>query len=166
MRYFFLTLVGLLASCRTQAPAPVVASPVVQQEGRAPLHVEWLVGEQSADGARLSLSITKLLPTEKDVSVELVVPSGVAIEPALTRWVIAAAQTGTIATEVRVRWSEAPLKDLVAIVDMQGVASGFHAEVPYRFGRPAPVVQAPNKDTAPVRIGEANLGSPVDLTKK
>jgi len=109
--------------------------------------------------------VEKLVVTEKPLNVELRLPDGVRAEPS-TNWTIDAATTGTLKYEVAFSWSgPPPLTDLVAVVDMQGTGSGFHAEVPYRFGRPAPVAAPLKQAEQPVQLGDTNLGRPVDLTK-
>ncbi len=167
MRHFFVALFVLAAAaCRSPAPPSVAAPPETARSPGSPIEASWVVRETSATSAKLTLNVMKAAVTEKDVSVELLVPPGATLEPSTLRWFIPAAQTGDVVTEVEVRWTTVPATDLQAIVDMQGVAMGFHALVPYRFGRPEPQVVQPPHDTPNVRIGNSDIGSPVDLNKQ
>lgn len=166
MRHSLFALLIFAASCRSPAPVAVANSQEAARSPTSPIEAKWTVHEVGATSAKLSFTLTKAIATEKDVSVVLVVPAGATLEPSTSRWLIPAAQTGDIVASIDVRWSTLPVDDLQAVIDMQGVSMGFHAVVPYRFGRPEPKVVAPPHDTPNVRVGNSNIGSPVDLTKK
>jgi hypothetical protein len=165
-----LLVVPFISACRS-SPAPAASSttqPVLRAapaDARSPLSSEWLIREQGDGLAHLTLAVTKTIATEKEVSVEFVVPAGVTSEPSLDRFVIPPELRGTTSREFTLRWGMTPSEDLRAVVDVQGTSFGYHADVPFRFGRPEPIVKQPVRDPNPVQMGNTNLGRPVDLTK-
>ena len=167
MRTAILILLLLVtSSCRSPvAPAAPSVVTAVPSEARSPLSSQWEVRELGEGRARLTLSVTKAVVTEKDVRVDFTVPPGVTAQPALEPWTIAAETRGVVSKDYSLEWSAAPRDDLIAVVDVQGVSFGYHAKVPFRFGRPEPTVKPPERDANPVQLGNTNLGRPVDLTK-
>lgn len=139
-----------LPEAATAAPSP-------------PITAKWVERSRSDTESRLTLEIAKLIPTEKPLTVRFSVPAGVTTEPLLTARELAPETTGTTSIEVVVRASTPPTQDLVAICDSQGVSFGFHAEVPYRFGRPGPTIVEP-KLGEPIQIGPGQI-RPVQLGK-
>lgn len=163
----FLGLVLALAGCKGAQPgAPIVvptpASPTAEAPS-SPITVKWIEGSRNEGGTRLTLEVTKLIATERPLTLGFSVPQGVVVEPELTAREIAAASVGTTAIEILVRASVPPTQDLIAICDSQGTSFGFHAEVPYRFGRTAPTIAEP-KLGEPVQIGPGQI-RPVQLAK-
>lgn len=164
----FLGLVLALVGCKGAQPVAPKAvptptpTPAAEAPG-SPITVKWIEGGRNEAGTRLKLEVTKLIVTERPLALGFSVPPGVVVEPELTAREIAAASVGTTSIEILLRASVPPPQDLVAICDSQGASFGFHAEVPYRFGRPAPTVAEP-KLGEPVQIGPGQL-RPVQLTK-
>jgi hypothetical protein len=161
MRIHLILALSVLAACRSSSSS---VEPTPSPSPTSPLSVSW--SPRNEAGHQLELIIEKRIATEKDLAVELRIPDGARIEPSTTRWSIDAAKTGTLKYEITVSWNgEKPATDLVAVVDMQGASSGFHAEVPWRFGRTAPVDPPIKRTEQPVQVGGSNLGTPVDMTK-
>ena len=163
----FLGLVLTLAGCKGAQPVapmavPKPASPAAEAPS-SPITVKWIEGSRNEAGSRLTLEVTKLIATERPLALAFRVPPGVVVEPELTAREIPAASVGTTSIEILVRASVPPTQDLIAICDSQGTTFGFHAEVPYRFGRPAPTIAEP-KLGEPVQIGPGQI-RPVQLGK-
>lgn len=163
----FFALVLALAGCKGErsvasVAVPRPASPTAEAPS-SPITVKWIEGSRNEAGSRLTLEVTKLIVTERPLALGFSVPPGVVVEPELTAREIAAASVGTTSIEVLVRTSVPPTQDLIAICDSQGTSFGFHAEVPYRFGRQAPAVAEPRLGE-PVQIGPGQI-RPVQLAK-
>jgi hypothetical protein len=116
----------------------------------------------------LTLEVTKLIATERPLQLRFNAPEGMTAEPELVSREIAGEFVGTtnIGVQLRAKSSPDPAaqntnQDLVAICDMQGTSFGFHAEIPYRFGRPEPTIFEPKLEE-PIRIGPGEI-RPVQL---
>lgn len=167
MRVLVFTLSLVVSACSTSAPAELKQVPLAATSvGTAPIIAEWMVRDETAQSAKLTLQITKRLVTEFDLSVSLQVPNGISLEPARRNWTVPAAAIGTFAAELDLRWANTPTDDLVAVVDTQGKSFGLHAEPAYRFGRPEPTTPVPVKTGEPATIGNTNLGTPVPLDRR
>ena len=162
MRIHLPLTLSLLTACTSSSSS---LAPTPSPAPTSALSVSWSPREQGAS-QRLELVVEKRIATEKDLEVVLRVPEGVRVEPSSLRWRVAAATTGTLKYEIGVSWTgPVPATDLVAVVDMQGMSSGFHAEVPWRFGRAPPTDPPLQQTEQPIQVGGTNLGHPVDLTK-
>jgi ABC-type glycerol-3-phosphate transport system substrate-binding protein len=162
MRALSFAAILFASACSTQATSSFKSLPATDlSASRSPINVEWIIRQESEKAAQLTLKVEKSSKTETDLDIRLEVPPGVDA-PTRRQWSISAAESGVLLVEIELGWKAAPATDLKAIIDTQGKSLGYHAEVPYRFGRPAP--QAPELPRAePVQVGGTNLGAPVDL---
>ena len=71
------------------------------------------------------------------------------------------AAIGVATGEVRVSFAELPAEDLLIVVHGATEHAGYHQELPYRFGRPEPVIAEPRRMDVPLHIGGRDLGRPV-----
>ncbi len=131
-----------------RAPVQVrVQGPPVAPKAGSTLAVDWAVEMATAFPAPLTVKVRA--------------PHGVEVTGDVSATILP--EPGTKRGRVFVRVREVPKDDLVIVVDGASEAAGMHAEIPYRFGRPAPrVAQPPRADTPVVRDG-VNLGRPVRM---
>lgn len=138
----------------------------------APLVVTWIEGGTVQDGnaapgsplSRLVVRVTQPGVVEVPARVTVRFPAGVQVVRGETVQTLPVAPAGTTRElAFDVRFAAPPADPAVAIVDAQGMASGVHAEVPYRFGRPAPS-PAPTPMTEPTVVNGFNLGPSVDMS--
>jgi hypothetical protein len=111
---------------------------------------------------RLLLDLDRRIPFNSHVSVELRLPAGVSLRNGQTRVQVgpnARPQHDQLRFDLDV--GELPSKDLVVVVDARGKSFGYHAEHPYRFGRPPPVPLAPALSGPELRVAGKSYGRSV-----
>jgi hypothetical protein len=86
-------------------------------------------------------------------------PKGVEVTGDTSATVAGAAITKTGVLEVTVH--AVPKEPLYLVVDGRSKHAGYHAEIPYRFGQPAPRVAEPVRGKEPVKVNGVDLGRPV-----
>ncbi len=169
MRRFSLVGILVLWSCQTQQPAESKPTPVAvpavhpERDVESPIQVTVRATGESEHGASLEVTITKLVALEHPLALTLRLPSGVDATPAVLT-AIGEKETGHFVQTLQLTYGAKPASDLVVVADSQGKASGYHAEVPYRFGRPVPTVPQPVRSPDTVKMGGIPLGQPVELT--
>lgn len=103
-----------------------------------------------------------------DLPLELTVrvPPGAALVRGTPQQTLPVSAPGTVTREefeLAYEPSGAPSEDALLVVDAQSASAGFHAEVPYRFGRaPAPVPRPPRG--APLVVNGVDWGAPIEIT--
>ena len=158
------TLLCLVAvSCRGTAEWSQAKVDEAANSGGSPIKTQLKLIEQREHEARLELKITKFIATEKPVVVKLQLPVGVSTTDGREIQNIEPSAIGEFTREVRVNFEAVPANDMFVVTDMQGSAFGFHAELPFRFGRPEPAIALPKRTDESVRMGNIDLGHPVIL---
>lgn len=154
-------------ACQTAPPAqatPPAASTsgaTVARDAQSPLEVTLRALSESATSATLEVRVRKATATERPLVLTLTLPPGVEAAPA-TLPPVEALDTGVQTRLVQLSFQQRPATDLFVVADLQGTAMGYHATVPYRFGRPEPVAPELPRSGA-VHLGPHSLGQPVDL---
>ena len=108
---------------------------------------------------RLMLELDRRIPVAAEVSVELRLPKGVRLmggQPSTRLAKNLAPQREQLAFDLDV--GELPSEDLVVVVDARGKSFGYHAEHPYRFGRPKPTVVPPEARGRELRVAGRSFG--------
>lgn len=149
--------------CKVAPQGPMAQPTGVAPSPGAPITVRWIERTRTETTAQLTLEVVKLMQTERPLTVRFTLPPGISTEPQLVSRELESTFVGTNIIDVLVRTSGQPQQDLVAICDSQGLSFGFHAEVPYRFGREAPAVAEP-KLGEPIQVGPGQI-RPVQLGK-
>jgi len=100
------------------------------------------------------------------IRIDVRVPDGIAVLNGLMSTIIPANfEPDHVEIYYELEARRIPEKDLVVILDSRNEGAGFHAEVPYRFGRPTPQVVAPIKNGPRIIIGQKDLGKAIQLPK-
>lgn len=154
----------LVLGCRVASPLPEnrpATTADVARDAQSPIQCSLrLVDGESP--LTLELSVTKLLATETPLAVSVRLPPGVELNP-VSLDPIAASETGVVTRRVQLRYSSVPSSDAFFVVDTQGKSFGYHAELPYRFGRPEPTTPAPVRSDTTLKVGGKTLGRPIEV---
>ncbi len=166
-----LLLALLCASCgaSTREPTPPASSPVavvassMVAEGSAPV-AAWFEDPASVQPGRLHLVLVvdRRVALSEPVSIAFRVPAGVQLVEPSNGVTLARNDAARVdRVELVLELTSVPTTDLIVIIDSQAVAMGVHGEVPYRFGRPEPIVATPPLAAESLVIGGHDLGRPV-----
>lgn len=149
-------LATALAACANQAPAanPPAAPPAhaahTQQMPEptvrleSPVKVRWVERARSATAATVVAEVERLNLVPVPLLVRVEVPAGVTVKTGRTELPLPPnTEPGTVAETLELAFDAPPAGDLVLRVDGDTEGLGFHFQVPYRFGRPAPEVPVP-----------------------
>jgi hypothetical protein len=142
-----------VAGCANQAPAsnpPTAPAPHTQQMPEptvrleSPLKVRWVERSRSATAATVLAEVERVNLVPVPLLMRIEVPSGVTVKAGRTELPLPPnTEPGTVAETLELAFDAAPAGDLVLRVDGDTEGLGFHFQVPYRFGRPAPEAPAP-----------------------
>jgi hypothetical protein len=138
-------------------------------DARAPLVVRWVPRQEPVtfgSGTRLVLVARVEQPgyLGLPLSVSVRVPSGVVLTHGSLSYAVRPGPPGTVHEQEFVfeLTGSAPSEDLLLVADAQGTAAGFHAEIPYRFGRAEPAFQLRMTGT-PLMFDHTSLGPSIDM---
>ncbi len=175
LRHLF-ALAVFVTACHTPAATPRgAAEPSSTGERRhldAPVVARWVThAEPSAvtgrgQGDRLVLVARIEQPGRLGLplSVWVEAPGGVVQTRGQRQYTVAPAHAGSVhETEMEFVVGAVPNGDLVLVVDAQSPGAGFHARVPYRFGRPAPTIATPTLTGTSVTVGNTSAGPSVRM---
>jgi hypothetical protein len=113
---------------------------------------------------QLTLEVTRHIPLKAEITVDVRLPAGASLRTGETHTRLAAndaARRDQLVYELA--GGPMPSEDLVVVVDARGAGFGYHAELPYRYGRPAPVPDAPEASGANVQVGGKSFGKSVQV---
>jgi hypothetical protein len=166
-----IALVGVFAlwSCQTQQPAESKSTPAAapavrsERDAESPIRVTVRATSEREHEATLEIAVTKVVATEQPLALSLRLPAGVDAAPAALT-AVEGKDTGRFVQTIQLKFGATPSTDLFVVADSQGTSFGYHAEVPYRFGRPEPTVSQPVRSPDTVKMGGIPLGQPVELT--
>lgn len=158
----FLALAALATGCSTPAASP--RAPAPDAKVLSPLIVTWEGAELTPGELRVTARIERKAPLALPFTVRLTLPAGATLTQGRAAFELPANAAASVVTEpYRVTFAGVPEHDLVLHVDGEGAGLGFHGQVPYRFGRPAPQVPVPSAtDQGPVRHG-VDVGASIPL---
>jgi hypothetical protein len=113
----------------------------------------------------LVLQLTRSMATMAPIRVDVTLPAGVDLIAGVASDVVTDTTATSIERRFKLRYPSIPTTDALFVVDWQTKAAGFHAKLPYRFGRPAPATAEPARLPTETRLpGGTSLGRPI-LTK-
>lgn len=155
-------LAALATGCSTSAPSP--RAPVPDAKVHSPLLVTWEGAELLPGQLRVTARIERKAPLALPFTVRLELPAGATLTQGRAAFELPANAAASVVTETyRLTFEGVPAQDLVLHVDGEGAGLGFHGQVPYRFGRPAPRVPVPSATgPGPVRHG-VDVGASIPL---
>jgi hypothetical protein len=113
---------------------------------------------------RLQLELDRRIPVHADVTIDVRLPKGVTLAGGPPQRALARnlrAQRDALVFDLTV--SAIPREDLVVVIDARGQGFGYHAELPYRFGRPEPVPVGPRADGRELRVAGKSFGRSVPV---
>jgi hypothetical protein len=109
----------------------------------------------------LELVIERRVPASAELSIALRLPGGARLVRGRLRERLAgprALRRYELAVE------RLPSEDFVVVLDAQSPGFGYHAELPYRFGRSAPLPQVPRLAERSLTLGSRSFGRSVRVT--
>ena len=139
----------------TREPTPIAASGRSESGPKSPIEAT-LTGPDAVLGSAtidLKLKVSRANSEVGPIKVLLKLPVGVKLESGTVDEALADATALSFERTWRIGFGAVPRDDVTVVVDWQTKAAGFHAELPYRFGRPAP------KEKEPPRLPEVRLPS-------
>lgn len=143
-------------------PAPAEAAPP-SANPKSPMTAKLLEPAAVAASGELELGVEvwRVEANLAPIKVSVVLPTGAQLAAGTADDTITDTQAQSFKRVWRIRYAALPSADAKVIVDWQTEAAGFHAELPYRFGRPAP--KRPEPPRLPeVRLpGGQSLGRPI-----
>ncbi|MDO9017152.1 MAG: hypothetical protein Q8S73_12275 [Deltaproteobacteria bacterium] len=171
-----LALAVLAAACTTPSPSPRSAAEptgvVERRDPDAPVRVRWVTrvepGAVTRHGQDTRLVLVARVEQPGQLGLPLAVwveaPDGVTQTRGPRQYTVGPARAGSVhETEMEFAVDALPASDLVLVVDAQSPGAGFHARVPYRFGRPEPTVATPTLTGTPVTVGHTSAGPSVQM---
>ncbi len=155
---------------------PASATPAPEHPPAAPAPDRPSAGPQSPIEARLSgpdavpargevelrLAIDRARPDLSPIQVEIRLPKGASLAVGSAQERIADTVLPALERTWLIRYDRVPKGDVTVVVDWQTEGAGFHAELPWRFGRPDVTRVAPPRLPGPVVLpGGRSLGKPI-----
>lgn len=123
--------------------------------------------EHAQAGAPLALALhidRRLSHASVVVEVKLRLPEGVALEQGALEAQVAPSSEPNVELAYTLRAHALPAQPAVFVIDARGEGFGYHAELPYRFGRAPEPPSAPVRDRSLVRVGARNFGASVPIS--
>lgn len=166
---------ALLAACANQstpapAPAPAAAPAHVQQMPeptvrlQSPVKVQWEEVSRSGTGAVVVARVERLNAVPVPLLLRVEAPAGVSVKRGRVKVDLPPnAEAGTVSETYEVAFDAPPAGNLVLRVDGDTEGMGFHFQVPYRFGRPAPESPAPAATGPAFQKGGKSFGNTIPL---
>lgn len=162
-----------LAACANPSPppqTPATAPAHVQQMPEptvrleSPVKVRWEERALSATGATVVAHVERLNAVPVPLLLRVEVPDGVTLKSGRKDVPLAPnAEPGTVSEVYELAFAQPPAGDLVLRVDGDTEGMGFHFQVPYRFGRPAPEAAAPAPTGPAFMKGGKSMGGTIPL---
>jgi hypothetical protein len=154
------------AAAAPTMPAPTAeATPALPSTGpQSPIQVR-LSGPNTVPTRgeiELRVAIDRARPDLAPIQVDIRLPAGARLAAGNAQERIADTTLLSLERTWRIRYDRAPKGDVTVVVDWQTQGAGFHAELPWRFGRPEAKRAAPPRLPGPVVLpGGRSLGKPI-----
>ena len=166
-KFVFVGIVASLAGCGSPAPTstpvehPTAQATQPEQDVASPINARLEAPQGVPQPGQLTITWFVEQPGSLNLplDVSVMTPSGVTVSGDTTVTI----QPGERITRgvLTVEFEVIPADDLVVVVHGAAEHAGFHAELPYRFGRPEPVVADPVRSGPALRIGGRDLGQTI-----
>ncbi len=153
---------AVAASCASTV-TPAKVEPTSRQQ--FPVTVRWEEKARSERGVTLAAHVTRLSAMPMALHVVVDVPAGAKLETGRQKFDLLPNTEGVEIVETyTVLFDTPPPTDLLLHVDADAQSFGYHAKVPYRFGRPEPLgVQVDATGPSPAGKGGRPVGNSVPL---
>jgi hypothetical protein len=153
----------VLLSCANSKPQekePLKTTSSLQ----SPLKVSFTEVSRTSTTATLHATVERVLGIHIPFAARIEFPPGVRLMKGRSTFDLPPNAEATTVTETLVLEFDAlPTSDATFFVDGESEAMGFHYSIPYRFGRPAPVVEAPAATGPSVKHNGKDLGPSIPL---
>jgi hypothetical protein len=178
MKHLFQTAVlGLsLTACSTPKDAvataattnALVADARPSEDAHAPFRVTWREESRTERRAVIVAVVERFAMGEVPLEGRLEVPAGVEVEgPRTFRADVSKETPTTFEQQYVLQFDRVPTEDLLLVVESRGGSGfGFHARIPYRFGRTAPQGPRPERSGPSLKAGGLKLGPAVRVDQK
>lgn len=153
------------------APEPAKAAPAAPSDApqpsghmQAPMTAALAepLAVPNAGTVDVVLHVTRVQPDLGPITIKVELPAGTVLAAGQAVEVVADKSATLFDRTFRVSYTSVPAADAKFVVDWQTPAAGFHAELPYRFGRAAPVAKEPPRLPGEVVLpGGQSLGRPI-----
>lgn len=151
---------------RTQAAVSKAGPAPVQEDARSPFVATWEQEAVTKQGIQLVARIERRAFFQVPLAVELEVPKGIEVTGARAFTIPPATGPDVFEQRYVVQASGATSQSLVLVVAGAAEGFGYHARVPWTFGRePAPVPQ-PAGDGPNIKAGAHDFGRAVPMTPR
>lgn len=160
---------SMCIGCTAKAPVTWRSTEGAEPAGavdraRSPIQAQLSTLSVEAGRTVLRLRVDKTIKTERDLSATVRLPKGAGLDDDTGTWPLAADQVGTFTHDFSIRYGSLPGEDLHVVVSVQQPDFGYHAELPYRFGRPETTSPPLRRTAEEVKVGDQSLGHPIDLS--
>ena len=176
MNLILVLLSGLTAiacsanSGNAKTPPPRVAeydAGTDQDAPQAPLLVRWQLISDEGGRLRISSVIAHRAVLGVPVDVQIEVPDGLQLISGETSFQLEAnVPPGEAVNTLEFTYASTPPGDLKLVANVSGPGMGVHAVDVYRFGRAPPTQPRPQPSGPGNKIGNVDLGQPIQIDKK
>jgi hypothetical protein len=168
--------VSLLLACdesaarsdRAKNPAAVAQPRALVETGnrQGPLASSLSGPDRARAGETLPLTLRidrRMLHDSVEVLVEVNLPDGVALQQGKLRTRVLPDSEAVVELRYALRADALPDENVVFVLDAEGEGFGYHAELPYEFGRESAPPSAPERSAEAVRVAAKNFGASVTV---
>jgi hypothetical protein len=155
---------GPAASAPAAPPAHVQQMPEPTVRLESPVKVRWSEVSRTATAAVVVAEVERLNAVPVPLLLRVEVPAGATVKAGRVKVDLPAnTEAGVVRETLELAFDATPAADLVLRVDGDTEGLGFHFQVPYRFGRPAPEAAAPAATGPAFQKGGKSLGGTIPL---
>jgi hypothetical protein len=134
---------------------------------QGPLSCRLAGPELAHAGERLPLTLRidrRMLHDSVEVAVQVNLPAGVVLEQGKLQTQVLPDSEPVVELQYTLRSDVLPDENVVFVLDAQGEGFGYHAELPYEFGRASVALDAPERSAGAVRVAARNFGNAVAVS--
>jgi hypothetical protein len=160
-------------ACANQAPAasaPAAAPAHAQQMPEptvrleSPVKVRWTEVSRTATAATVIAEVERVNAVPVPLLLRVEAPAGATVKAGRAKVELPANPEAVVVRETyELAFDAVPAGDLLLRVDGDNEGMGFHFQVPYRFGRPAPEATTPAATGPAFQKGGKSLGGTIPL---
>jgi len=166
-----LVLSACALGCANQQPAPASAPPAHVQQLPGPtvrlqssVRVKWTEVSRTPTSAVVVAEVERVNAVPVPLLLRVELPAGVTAKAGRAAVELPAnPEAVTVRETYEFAFAATPADDVVLRVDGDSEGLGFHFQVPYRFGRPAPVGPTPAATGPAFQKGGKSFGATIPL---